>query len=375
MRRNSLRQRPQLLFVEGLLILFIGILLLTLVPWSQRFETQVLATQLSFDVELPQSEPSRRFLDSIRNIEQIDLQGSYPDALTLSGDFSDPKIGQQTELKIELPYPYSQIQLKPVEDANAPVVSDLELKTLQLQDETKVSALRYTPFNRQLDLEFNHTDVPDPFNGSLVNIDLGPNPLLLTLVGYRLQLPNLKLEDPDGNQPLTVTFTPDITDLALALPQQGSLSLELPSLEGQDTFRWFWGGLPVSDVEFITAEQRGTDLLERSSIIQGKVRQGERTLDLEADQFLLLKNPGIQKLRYLQLSEKEGIEVRGVGKSTNIQVGLDPDFPIKGLRSNFLTRFFPADTAIAIISFAGAMIASLLVWLADNLFKSPNSDD
>jgi hypothetical protein len=265
------------------------------------------------------------------------------------------------------------MSLQPLVEAGSSPPRELEVLALQLQDQTTVNALRYVPANRRLELRFTHASLPDPREGSLLELYLGQQPLQLTLEGYRLTLPGRVLEDPDGNQPLTFRFRPAIAELTLPLPQTGALSLSLPPLTKQDTLRWFWGNLPVHGVDFITEERRGTDSLQRSTIRSGSVRLVDKKLEIEADQFLLFNKPGIQQLRYLKLIEDEGIEVRARGETALAQVGLDPDFPVRGVRSNIIARVFHPDVVVAIVSFSGAMVATLLAWFVDNLFKSADN--
>lgn len=364
-----LKRSPSQLFALFWLLVFSTVLLLALVPGQSRFETQVVATQLSFITHFPSEEPRRRFLDSIRNLEALSLQGSYLDPITLTGQFTSESLGTLSELSLEMPYEYSLLRLQPVVEADATVPSELEVLALQLQDQTTINALRYVPINRRLDLRFTHTEPPNPLAGSWLELYLGQQPLQLTLEGYRLTLPGQVLEDPDGNQPLTFTFRSEIAELAMPLPQTGALSLSLPSLTNIDTLRWFWGNLPVHHLNFMTEERRGADSLQRSTIQSGTVRMGDQEIDIEADQFLLLKEPGIQQIRYFQLIEEEGIEIRARGATSAAQVGLDPDFPVRGLRSNIIARVFSPDVVVAIVSFSGAMVATLLSWCIDNLFK------
>lgn len=364
-----LKRSPSQLFALFWLLVFSTVLLLALVPGQSRFEAQVIATQLSFTTHFPSGEPRRRFLDSIRNLKGLSLQGSYSDTITLTGQFTSESLGTLSELSLEMPYEYSQLRLQPAIEADVTVPPELEVLALQLQDQTTVNALRYVPVNRRLELRFTHAEPPNPLAGSLLELYLGQQALKLTLEGYRLKLPGQVLEDPDGNQPLTFTFRPAIAELALSLPQTGSLSLSLPPLTDIDTLRWFWGNLPVRQLNFITEERRGTDLLQRSTIQSGTVRMGDREIDIEADQFLLLKEPGVQQIRYFQLTEKKGIEVRARGATSAAQIGLDPDFPVRGLRSNIIARVFSPDVVVAIVSFSGAMVATLLSWCIDNLFK------
>lgn len=371
--RPLLQRRRREIFAFLLLVVFASILLLALVPGRSRFETQVVTTEVSFKTAFPANEPRRRFLDSIRYLESLTLSGRA-EPITLTGQFNSEGLGNLTELEFELPYDYSRLQLKPMAAPEADSPSELEVLALQLQDQTTVDALSYVPTNRRLDLSFAHAAPPDRAEGSLLEIDLGRQPLQLTLEGYRLSVAGQLLEDPDGNQPLTFSFTPDIAELAVPLPQTGSLSLSLPPLADIDPLRWFWGNLPVTQVDFKAEDRRGGDALEHSTLRRGTVRMGEQELDLESDQFLLLQQPGIQHIRYLRLVEDEGIEVRASGETSLAQVGLDPDFPVRGVRSNIIARVFRPDVVVAIVSFSGAMVASLLSWFIDNLFKSTDEN-
>mgnify|MGYP001793736412 CR=1 FL=1 len=369
-----LQRRRRQIFALLMLILFGSILLLALVPGQRRFETQVVATQLSFVTALPSDEPQRRFLDSIRNLEALSLTGQYPE-ITLTGQLTHPTLGTATEITLELPYEDSQMRFQPVTPGTREAPAELELLALQLQNQTTVEPLRYVPAGRRLGLRFNHVTPPTTEQGSLLELYLGEQPLQFTLEGYRLSFGGQVLEDPTVTQPLTLTFTSDSPELALLLPETGTLSLSLPPLDDIDTLRWFWGNLPVSQIAFTTEERRGGDALVRSSIRSGLVRMGDQKLDIETDQFLLLEAPGIQQIRYLDLIEEEGIQVRAMGETSLAQVGLDPDFPVRSLRSNIIARVFRPDVVVAIVSFSGAMVATLLGWFVDNLFSSGNAGE
>jgi hypothetical protein len=369
-RLSRLRRR---MFALGLLTLFSLILLLALVPGSQRFEAQVVATALHFEVNLPPSQDRQRLLDSIRNVAVVDLLGAQTAPIVLSGQLTAPGIEPQSTLTIELPNDTSRIRFEPIlpvapDGAATEPEPDIEVLEVQLQNHTVVETLGYAPAINRLELRFRHDQVPVLNQGSQLRVYLGNYPLRVTLEGYRL--PDLGLEDPDGNQPLTFTFEPDIWEPPLPLPTAGTLLLDLPPLAEKDTLRWFWGDIPVTDVDFTRDEYRFGDSLERSTIRNGLVRLGDQSLDIEADQFLLTRGPGIQRLRQFQLDAEEGIAVQAVGEASQVQVGLAPDFPVRTLRSNILARWFRRDIMVAIVSFSGAMVASLLSWLVDNLFQA-----
>jgi hypothetical protein len=54
-------------------------------------------------------------------------------------------------------------------------------------------------------------------------------------------------------------------------------------------------------------------------------------------------------------------------------VGLDPNFPISFIQSNWWTRHFSKEEAVAIISFSTALMSSLLLWLVENIFKGSST--
>lgn len=367
--KELIRHYRRQYFALFLLIFFATILLLALVPSPQRIETQIVSTQFSFKTYLSNTSHTsrRRFLDSIRSLGAVSLTGSYEEPLVLTGKLESSIIGKQSRLEVELPYSHSTLQFKPISDTSTTTSSQLELLALQLQNQTSIKALGYHPYDRRLELQFSHETPPNPLTGSFLEINLGTKPLQLILEGYRL--PKFGQEDPDGNHPLILTFQPDVTEIGMALPKIGSLSMLLPPLTNIDTLRWFWGNMPVDQVAFTTEDRRNTDSIKRSTIQSGKVRLGEQQLEIEEDQFLQFLKPGIQRIRYLKLIEGKGIEVRAMGKTTLVQVGLDPDFPILKMSSNVIARIFRPNVVVAIISFSGAMVASLLSWFVDNLFE------
>lgn len=350
-----------------LLSVCLVVLLLALLPGQQNLAVQIITTELSFKTKLPKAEPRYRFLNSIRGIDTLTITGKRSEPLPLTGKFSGNGIGEQTVLEIELPYDHSRLQLStlpPQTSATEP--NKIEISVLYLQNKTDVKTLSYVPFNRRLFMDYAHEEQPSFEAGSLLDLYIGDQPLQLTIEGYRL--PQLGKEDPDGNLPLTLTFDPDgMTELALTLPQQGTFSTVLPPLDStDDTTRWFWGQIPVEQVAFVNEERRNADIFERSTIGSGQIGLGSKELKIEEGQFLILKNAGIQILREIKILDEKGIEVRATGKSSAAQVGLYPDFPIRGVRTNATSLLFPSDVAIAVVSFSGAMVASLLSWLVDH---------
>ena len=161
------------------------------------------------------------------------------------------------------------------------------------------------------------------------------------------------------------------------------LVVELSTTEDNpdDAREWFWGDLDVKDVKFLRQRSTGLGIdetVDYSTIQEGRVRMVDQELEIAPNQFLITKKPGIQKIRTFQILDDnddtpQGIGIRAVGKTSQVQVGLDEGFPIRGIRSNILAQIFPPNAMVAIVAFSGAMVSTLLSWLVDNLFKS--SDD
>ena len=79
------------------------------------------------------------------------------------------------------------------------------------------------------------------------------------------------------------------------------------------------------------------------------------------------KQLNIQLIRNLQIiSDKKGIEARFSGKTKQIQIGLDQDFPVSSIQGSWLDGVLPRDAIIALFSFGAATVANLLSWLFSN---------
>ena len=64
-----------------------------------------------------------------------------------------------------------------------------------------------------------------------------------------------------------------------------------------------------------------------------------------------------------------------MGETSLAQVGLDPDFPMRDLNANLISQWLRPDIVVAIVSFSGAMVASLISWFVENLFKATDDDN
>ncbi len=362
-----LRKRISVVFALILLILFGSTALVTLIPSQHKFEGHLLVQELSFTT----NQPNQLFLNSIRGITQLVCQGKQ--TISLTGSFqsnTEPKFNQVNSLDIELYSPNSHLIIAP---ANPEVSSEIELIELRLQEPTNITSLIYNAFGNRLALSLQPINFqPQNTTSNSLQLYLGEQPLKIILEGYRL--PKLVLQDSsDAPNSLELTFSPDIKDLKLALGELTNLSINLPNPERVDSTQWLWGNLSVQDINFTTVQRTGvdaTDELDTSTILKGTIRMSEKELPIEPNQFLMIDDPGIQKLRHLQIKHPEGFEVRFAGKTKLVQVALDPDFPISKIQSSVLNRVFSNELVIAIISFCSAMVAALLSWLVENFFKT-----
>lgn len=373
--QQRLKRHPQLAFVLGLFALFLSVVLLALNPGQHPFEVQLVSGSLGFTTD----EPLTHFLKDIRPIPEITIRGMASQDWTLSGIFLNEEAQGLTELTIKLPYEDSSVSFKAVTSDNATdlcSVGNIEIESLQLANNTEVSALSYQSHGRILGMSFQHDEQISPDSLSFLELALN-NCLELTISGYKI--PELGLEESDTTKALTLQSILEGSEWTFLLPKVGGLDVELSTTEDNpdDAREWFWGDLEVKDVKFLRQRSTGLGIdetVDYSTIQEGRVRMVDQELEIAPNQFLITKKPGIQKIRTFQILDDDdapqGIGIRAVGQTSQVQVGLDEGFPIRGIRSNILAQFFPPNTMVAIVSFSGAMVATLLSWLVDNLFKS-----
>lgn len=367
---EKLQKDPRSFVAIILFIVFTCVILLALVPGEHPFEARMLVSKLSFT----SNEPEKLFLNHIQGVEEISIVGKHEQPLIISGQFTGERFQGVTELAIELPYKNSQLILRPIPPKKS-LNSDMELTALYLQNHTVISEVSYQTFSRSLNLAFEQKKQNRDITPNFLKLYVGNHLLEVVVEGYRI--PRLNLEDSTGSTPLTISYQPRIREWQQQLPTKGSISTTLPDDTEAKSETWFWGNIDVNNVQFIDVKRTGRNFNEeimRSTILNGTLRMVEEELPMESDQFLLVNSPGIQRLTDLKIQSERGIEVSAVGKTSKIQVGIDPTFPIRGIHSNVLTQIFDPSAMIAIVSFSGAMIASLLSWFISNLFKSSDKN-
>lgn len=386
-----------------LLLISLVILYAALVPVANNFETDMTVDNVSFNYI--GKDFNKTFINNVLDIKSLVITGA--DALELTGAFTSPdneefnkKLKDYKTLKFELLGENSQWEIAPI-NYQQQQLDSLTIEKLTLQPNASVDMLNFNHKTNQLLLQTN-TNLPDnekiltnnsknrdnPKSNEII-INLGSQPLRMTLTGYKQ--PQLSIADSlDAPNPLSFEFQPQIPKVGLSLKKTAKILVDLPE-QPENHEHWFRGDIAVNHVRFIQKDITGenlNDTIIKSAILQGEVRMGERELDVNQNQFLMIDEPGIQLIRNLEISPLENepeveLEIKGekvkisqpskglnllvAGKTQRIQVGLDPSFPVNTIQSNYLSRLgFPNDIVIAIISVVSAFIVALLGWVVND---------
>ncbi len=363
-------------FIVTLALVFLSIFW-GIIPVKQNFEGNLLVKSFSFTCQ----ENESLLLKDVYNLSQIELSGLKK--FTLAGTFSslaDPELNKRERLEIESIRENSTLTITPT--------ADFILQELRLQKETRVKNLKYAPFNNRLAFSLQPNSQP-------VNLSFNPSstPIKITLSGYKIA--NL----PQKKEDIPLEFNLSTTEFKLELQQAIDVNLQLSQdkeqLSPDQEQPIFWRNIKVNNVRFerpiITGNNVRDDLVE-STIISGNIRMAQQDLKLEENQFLIVEKPGVEILNQikiiredsnqnlklkttgenLQITEaSQGLEVSVSGNTNSIQVGLNPRLPIAQIQGSFLSRYLANKAIVAIISFSGGLIVSLLSWLFDNFPASP----
>lgn len=344
--------------------------LFCLLPTTQNFEGSLIVKSLSFT----NTQSDRLLLKDVRSLPKITLSGIQK--FTLSGTFiskTHPELEKLDKLEIELPQENSQWSITPT--SNTDVIS---LKELRLQENTRIRNLKFAPFNRRLTFSLippiNSTQTP-------VTLSFNPssNPIKILLSNYRI------LNFPLSNNDIPLEFSLQTTEFQLQPSQPIDINLELPKDEEQPVF---WGNINVTDVKFeqlIQAGDNTSDDILDSTIASGTLRMAKQELKLEENQFLIIEPPAIQTINRIKIIQPDksqelkadgekikladppkGLEVTVSGSTNSIKVGLNLKLPIAQIQGSFLSQYVSIEVIVAIISFSGGLIVSLLSWLFNN---------
>jgi hypothetical protein len=354
-----------LTFVLGLLLIFSGLTLAAFVPSTHIFESNLTVEEMSFTYA---GKEPKLFLDTVRGIKSLEIEGQQ--TLTFTGKIqskSTPALNQLSILEIE---PIDSTSKWSIATANLKQSSELELTELRLQPDTKVNNLSYDTYRNQL--AFSLTSVEKPTNTNILQLYLGNQPLKVSLEGYKLK--NVKLPiDSEKQRQLEFILTPNNQEFRLNLANPVTIYLQPPAPKNNESKQWFRGKIEAKNVQFQRLDRTGAnqdDNLPVSTILEGKVHMAEQERVIKPNQFLMVEEPGIQLIRYLNIVPQKGLEVRISGKSKLIQIGLDKEFPVSRIQASWLDGVLPRDAIIALISFCAASFTFLLSFIINEISKS-----
>lgn len=358
-----------LTFVLGLLLIFSGLTLAAFVPSTHIFESNLTVEEMSFTYA---GKEPKLFLDTVRGIKSLEIEGQQ--TLTFTGKIqskSTPALNQLTILEI---VPIDSTSKWSIAPANVKQSSELEFTELRLQPDTQVNKLSYDSYPDRNQLAFSlrsNTPVKKTTNTNILQLNLGNQPLKVSLEGYKLK--NVKLPiDSEKQRQLEFILTPNNQEFRLNLADPVTIYMQLPP-NNNESKQWFRGKIEVKNVQFQRLDRTGAnqdDNLPISTILKGEVHMAEQKREIKPNQFLMVEEPGIKLIRYLNIVPKEGLEVRISGKSKQIQIGLDKEFPVSRIQASWLDRVLPRDAIIALISFCATSFTLLLPFIIKEISKS-----
>ncbi|MBC7913534.1 MAG: hypothetical protein H7Y07_05355 [Pyrinomonadaceae bacterium] len=360
---------------QNLLLGLVVLLFLTIgtfaaiAPGTHTFEGNIISQKMSF---IYNGQQPKRFIENIRGIKALESEGIQ--TLTFTGNFQSeslPQLNQSKSLRIQLKDSESKWIIVPV---NPAVTSEIDLNELRLQPNTKVTGLNYDFYRNQLAFSLQRNPKLDLENNSnILKLYLGGQPIKVIVEGYELL--DSKLQNQLDNEiPLEFILNPDNPEFNLELPQNSNINITLAKYQSK---QWFRGKIETRNVQFTDVDRNGSDLrddLDVSTIVEGKIRMVGQEQEIKQNQFLMGENPdtplNIQLIRHLQIVPKKGIEARFSGRTKQIQIGLDQDFPVSRIQGSWLDGVLPRDAIIALFSFGAATIPNLVSWLFRNGSKS-----
>jgi hypothetical protein len=369
---RTISNHKNLLLVLLLLLLLTIVTFAAVVPGTHNFEGNIISQEMSF---IYNGEQSKLFLQNIRGIKELENEGRQ--ILTFTGSFQSetwPELNQLDSLKIQLKDNESRWIIAP---ANLQATSDINLEELRLQPNTKVSGLSYDFYRNQLVFSLQSNSKLDlKSNQNTLELYLGEQPIKVIVEGYEL-LDSKSPNQPDTQTPLEFIVNPDNKKINLEIAPNTNFYITLAKAPKYESEQWFKEKIETKDVKFLDLDRNGKDArddLKISTIVEGKIRMVGQEKDIYKNQFLMGENPdtplNIELIRHLQIFPKKGIEARLSGKTKEIQIGLDQNFPVSQIQGSWLDGVLPRDAIIALFSFGAATVANLLSWLFSNTSKS-----
>ncbi|WP_257236895.1 hypothetical protein [Nostoc sp. 'Peltigera malacea cyanobiont' DB3992] len=356
-----------------LLLFFLNIITFAaIVPATHTFEGNIISQEMSF---IYNGQQAKLFLQDIRGIKELENEGKQ--TLTFTGSFQSetwPELNQLNSLKIQLKDSDSRWIIAP---ANIQATSEINLNELRLQPNTKVAGLSYDFYRNQLAFSLQPNSKSNLTNNeNTLKLYLGEQPIKVIVEGYEL-LDSKLSNQPDQQTQLEFIVNPNIKEFNLEIAPNTNIYITLAKPPKYESEQWFREKIETKDVKFLDLDRNGKDArddLKISTIVEGKIRMVGQEQEIKQNQFLMGENPdtplNIELIRHLQIVPKKGIEARFSGKTKEIQIGLDQDFPVSQIQGSWLDGVLPRDAIIALFSFGAATVANLLSWLFSNASKS-----
>ncbi|MBD2387515.1 hypothetical protein [Cylindrospermum sp. FACHB-282] len=358
-----------LIFVLLLSLAVVFISLAAILPGTHIFEGNLIVEEMSFTYN---GQRPKLFLSSIRHLSNLETSGM--ESVNFTGKFQSaslPQINQLKTLNIQLIDSKSKLIIAPI---NPRLTSEIDLTEMRLQPNTRITGLNYDFYNKRLAFGLENQSIANTINKpNILQLYLGDQPLKVSLERY--SLPDINLVN-NLDTPLEFILIPENREVQLELSKNHSIYLATSQISKTNLQQWFRAKIATKDVQFQRLDRSGDirDDLATSTIREGKVRMVEQEREIKDNQFLMGENPdiplNIELIRNLQIVPEKGLEVRFAGRTKNIKIGLDKDFPVSSIQGSWLDGILPRDAIIALFSFGAATITYLLSFVIDNASKS-----
>ncbi|OCQ90770.1 hypothetical protein AMR42_06850 [Limnothrix sp. PR1529] len=341
------------------------------------FEAALTVRQLSFTYA---GEVDRPILQDLKKLTELDFIGQTAAPVELVGRFSspDPALNQQLQGRDRLVLTFAQAdsRLRAEVSATKDAASELTLLEVNLPPQSRVDRLAYFPKSRRISVCLRTADSPPDHcvatpeqqtqlkSLGKAQVQWGDRPLTLTLT--QVAIAGLPASFNDGSD-RTITYQPESNETQINLASPTRLSIGVPDLkqvldpETGDSPPWVAQELTVADLKLnrLLVTGRPNEELELSSLLGGKVRLDDNTLEFQREQFLVLADhsPGFQRLRSLSIDPKNpiGWSLLASGESTEISAGLSPRFPVQSIKSpTFLATWLNSEGFAAVLGFLSA---------------------
>jgi hypothetical protein len=350
-------------------------------PGSYIFEGYLTIKEMSFTYN---GQVEKLFLQSINEIKNLDLEGVQVQPVTLKGKFSssqpalNKKLSQLNQITISLENTRSRLIFTPINSSD----SEISIIEMRLRPESQVNQLTYEPRSNRLSFCLQAASMsadscvfPDNLpqtNSNAIKIlvgnlklKLGEKPLTVKLAMANIRELDIKTDDE-----ILLQFVPQVDELFLPIFSPTHLFIDLPRKNQAEKSametQWLRGDINVSDVSFSQSDRTNnvTDEIQNSTVLEGKVRMGSQTIELQPNQFLipLSKQPGIYKLRNIQINplSPQGLKTVFLGESKGIAVGLYPEFPLQKIEPTWLSKYLSQEATNSILAFIAAFTGILL---------------